>query len=249
MGPIRGVLAWQSVLDALVHAGAADDGSGAFDVLDLGGGTGGDAVRIAALGHRVTVVDPSPDALASSARRAAEAGVTIEGRLGDADDLAEHVPAGSIDLVVCHGVLEHVPDPAAAIDAARGVLRPGGWMSVLVPGRVAAVASRAAAGDFAGARALVDAVPDATWDLAGRGPRRWLPEELEQLLATHGLTVARTQGVRVVSDEVPGVVVDGSAGAREELFALEQAIRSIPQFAGRSAGLQTMARLESTTHP
>jgi len=249
MGPIRGVLAWQSVLDALVCAGAAPDGSGSLDVLDLGGGTGSDAVRIAALGHRVVVVDPSPDALASSARRAAEAGVTVDGRLGDADDLAEHVDAASMDLVVCHGVLEHVPDPVEAVEAARGVLRPGGWLSVLVPGRVAAVASRAAAGDFAGARALVGATPDASWDLAGWGPRRWLPEELEALLAMHGLAVAHTRGVRVVSDEVPGVVVDGSAGAREELFALEQAIRSIPQFAGRSAGLQTMARLESTSHP
>lgn len=249
MGPIRGVLAWQSVVDALVHAGAQDDGSGSLDVLDLGGGTGADAVRIAALGHRVVVVDPSPDALASSARRAAEAGVTVEGRLGDTGDLAEHVPASSVDLVVCHGVLEHVPDPGQAVAAAREVLRPGGRLSVLVPGRVAAVASRAAAGDFVGARSLVSAVPDASWDLATLGPRRWLPEELERLLGDHGMRPETTRGVRVVSDEVPGVVVDGSAGARGELLALERAICSIPQFAGRSAGLQTVARLESTSHP
>ncbi|GAA3529633.1 methyltransferase [Aeromicrobium flavum] len=249
MGPIRGALAWQSVLDALVKAGAAEDGSGALDVLDLGGGTGHDAVRVARLGHRVVVVDPSPDALAASARRAAEAGVEVEGRLGDSTDLTEHVAPASIDLVICHGVLEHVPDPAEAVDAACAVLRPGGWLSLLVPGRVAAVAGRAAAGDFAGAQALLGAVPDASWDLAGLGPRRWLPEELDALLSGRGLTPGFTRGVRVLSDEVPGVVVDGSAGAREELFALEQAIRSIPQFAGRSAGLQTMARLESTSHP
>ena len=40
-----------------------------LDVLDIGGGTGGFAVRVAGLGHRVTVVDPSPDALAALARR------------------------------------------------------------------------------------------------------------------------------------------------------------------------------------
>lgn len=249
MGPIRGVLAWQSVLDALVQAGAEPDGSGALDVLDLGGGTGSDAVRVAALGHRVVVVDPSPDALAASARRAAEAGVEIEGMLGDTADLSEHVPAGSVDLVICHGVLEHVPDPDQAVDAARTVLRPGGWLSVLVAGRVAGVAGRAAAGDFAGAQALVAATPDATWDLAQLGPRRWLAEELEDLVEAHGLNPVLSQGVRVLSDEVPGVVVDGSAGAREELYALEQAIRTIPQFAGRSAGLQTVARLESTSNP
>ena len=249
MGPIRGVLAWQSVLDALVQAGTAPDGTGSLDVLDLGGGTGSDAVRVAALGHRVVVVDPSPDALAASARRAAEAGVEVEGRLGDSADLAEHVAPASVDVVICHGVLEHVDDPGQAVAAAREVLRPGGWLSVIVPGRVAAVAARAAAGDFAGATALVEAAPDASWDLAGLGPRRWFAEELEDLLADHGLTPVLSQGVRALSDDVPGVVVDGSAGAREELFALERSIRRIPQFAGRSAGLQTMARLESNSHP
>jgi len=249
MGPIRGVLAWQSVLDALVVAGARPDGSGALDVLDLGGGTGADAVRVSALGHRVVVVDPSPDALAASARRAAEAEVTVTGVLGDSADLADHVDPASVDLVICHGVLEHVPDPAQAIDAARTVLRPGGWLSVVVPGRVAAVAARASAGDFEEARALVDAVPDASWDLSALGPRRWLRGELDALLADHGFTGEVTQGVRVLSDEVPGVVVDGTPGAREALFALERAIRRIPEFTGHSGGLQTIARLESTAHP
>src|SRR5207247_4070895 len=47
------------VWDALqaVTAGAV------LDVVDVGGGTGGFAVPLATLGHRVTVVDPSPDAL------------------------------------------------------------------------------------------------------------------------------------------------------------------------------------------
>ncbi len=249
MGPIRGVLAWQSVVDALVVAGAAPDGAGTLDVLDLGGGTGSDAVRLAGLGHRVVVVDPSPDALAASARRAAEAGVEIEGRLGDSTDLAEHVETASIDLVICHGVLEHVTDPGQAVDAARGVLRPGGRLSLLVAGRVAAVAARAAAGDFAGARALVDAVPDASWDLHELGPRRWLLSELGDLVTAHGFTRELEQGVRVLSDEVPGVVVDGSPGAREAMFALEQAIHRIPEFTGHSGGLQTVACLESTPHP
>lgn len=248
MAPIRGVLAWQSVLDALVQAGAAADGSGSLEVLDLGGGTGADAARVAALGHRVVVVDPSPDALAASARRAAEAGVDVEGVLGDTADLRSHVAGQSIDLVICHGVLDHVTDPDQAIDAARAVLRPGGWLSVVVGGRVAAVTARAAAGDFAGAQALAEATPDASWNLEDWGPRRWLADELDALLAARGMTPVLSQGVRVLSDDVPGVVVDGTPGAREQLFELEQSIRQIPQFAGRSAGLQTLARLESTEH-
>src|SRR3954466_8507042 len=43
-----------------------------LDVLDAGGGTGGFAVPLAERGHQVTVVDPSPDALAALGRRVAE---------------------------------------------------------------------------------------------------------------------------------------------------------------------------------
>ena len=40
-----------------------------LEVLDLGGGTGGVAVLLAERGHRVTVVDPSPDALAAGDKK------------------------------------------------------------------------------------------------------------------------------------------------------------------------------------
>jgi len=65
------------VWDALraVLAARADAGSSTLDVVDVGGGTGGFAVPLAELGHRVTVVDPSPDALDSFERRAGESGV------------------------------------------------------------------------------------------------------------------------------------------------------------------------------
>src|SRR3954447_23522282 len=57
------------------------DGSPA-EVLDIGGGTGGFAVRVAGLGHRVAVVDPSPDALAALARRARGGGGGVAGEPG-----------------------------------------------------------------------------------------------------------------------------------------------------------------------
>ncbi len=136
----------------------------ARDVLDLGGGTGGQAVRLATAGHRVTVVDPSPDALAALARRAAENGVAdrLRGVQGDAENLADLVPAGSVDLVLCHGVLEVVDDPAQALAAAREVLRPGGRLSLVVAQRHAAVLARVASGHLrAATHVLTD--PDGRW--------------------------------------------------------------------------------------
>ena len=86
-------------------------------VLDLGGGTGGLAVALAEQGHTVTVVDPSPDALASLSRRVAEsdAASRISAVQGDADTLAGTVEPGSIDLLCCHGTLEYVEDPTATL--------------------------------------------------------------------------------------------------------------------------------------
>ena len=76
--------------------------------------------------------------------------------------------ADAADLVLCHGVLEVVDDPAAALATIAGVLRPGGTLSLLVAQRHAAVIARAMAGHFQQARALLD--PD---DRAGRRrPRR-----------------------------------------------------------------------------
>ena len=57
-------------LDAFAARRSAELGR-SLRVLDLGGGTGGTAVPLAVAGHDVTVVDPSPDALASLRRRTA----------------------------------------------------------------------------------------------------------------------------------------------------------------------------------
>src|SRR5437773_1006216 len=70
---VRFSLVWD-VLREVVSARVAETGRPTLDIIDVGGGTGGLAVPFAALGHNVTVVDPSPDALAAAPRRAAEAG-------------------------------------------------------------------------------------------------------------------------------------------------------------------------------
>ena len=72
MGPVRSEVMWQAVMDAVHAAAPGGDDATPLAVLDLGGGTGGDAVRLACAGHDVTVVDPSPDALASLERRTAD---------------------------------------------------------------------------------------------------------------------------------------------------------------------------------
>lgn len=241
MGPVRTELMWQSVVDAVEVAGGAHE----LDVLDLGGGTGGDAVRLALLGHRVAVVDPSPDALASLHRRAVDAGLgsAVHGILGDAADLLDHVRPSSYDLVICHGVLEHVDDPGQALSAIATALRPGGHVSVVVAGRNAAVTARALAGDFDTARSLLSSTAE-SWDVRALGPRRFVLDEVLSLLKAHGFTPEVTNGLRVFADLVPSAIVDGEPGAREALYELERLVRTSDDFTALSAGLQSIARLD-----
>ncbi|WP_162891149.1 bifunctional 2-polyprenyl-6-hydroxyphenol methylase/3-demethylubiquinol 3-O-methyltransferase UbiG [Aeromicrobium sp. A1-2] len=241
MGPVRTELMWQSVVDAVDLTGSGDR----LDVLDLGGGTGGDAVRLAALGHRVTVVDPSPDALASLHRRGVDAGLAegVTGVLGDADDLLDHLSPASFDLVVCHGVIEYVDDPGQALSMIATVLRPGGHVSVVAAGRNAAVAARALAGDFVTAQALLGRTSD-TWDVRTMGPRRFVVAELADLLTAHGFAPVSTTGLRIFADLVPSALVDTEPGARDALYALERLLSTSADFTALSAGLHTIARLD-----
>ena len=74
----------------------------AASIIDVGGGTGGFAVPLAETGHRVTVIDASPDALASLGRRAADSGVAdrIVALQGDGDQLADLVAVEVPAMVV-----------------------------------------------------------------------------------------------------------------------------------------------------
>ncbi|MEV4714282.1 methyltransferase domain-containing protein [Micromonospora sp. NPDC049374] len=209
-------------------------------VLDVGGGTGGFAVPLARAGHRVTVVDASPDALAALSRRAAEAGVAgrVRAVQGDADALAGLIEPASVDLALCHAVLEVVDDPAPVVSALAGVLRPGGAASVLVAGRAAAVLGRAMNGhlDVAATLAADPAGAAGTRDTLRR---RFDVEGAAALLTAAGLTVEEIHGVRVLADLLPAAVADGQAAA---LVELERTLAGQPPWRDVAAQLHLFAR-------
>jgi S-adenosylmethionine-dependent methyltransferase len=229
-GSTRSAVVW-SALEPLLAGGPRE-------VLDIGGGTGGLAVRIGARGHRVTVVDPSPDALAALDRRAREHDVAVTGKQGDLSSLLDVVGGDCADVVLCHGVLEVVDDPAAALAILARVVRAGGALSLLVAQRHAAVVARAMAGHFQQALAMLDPGASAS---SGRTGRRYSHDELTALVADAGFGVDTVHAVRVFTDLVPGSLLDLEPGAAAALVELEQAVATRPEYLPLATQLHLLA--------
>lgn len=215
-----------------------DDGPAGQTVLDIGGGTGGFAVRVAELGHHVTVIDPNPDALAALDRRARERGVEdlVTGLQGDLADAADLVPPGEADLVLFHEVLGLVDDPADALAVIGRLLRPGGTLSLLVSQHHAAVLGRAMAGHFAQARELLTEQA-----VAGEHERRFTAEEVRRLLADAAFELTSIHAVRVFTDLVPSALLDLEPGAVDGLLELERVAADRSEYLTLAAQIHALA--------
>ena len=138
---------------------------------------------------------------------------------------------GSADVVLCHGVLEVVDDPAAALATIAEVLRPGGVLSLLVAQRHAAVVARAMAGHFEQARAILDgghpaaaARPDAP---AAGSPTT----SSTTLLPAAGFTRSPRPTPSGSSPTwCPARLLDLEPGATAALLELEQAVSERPEY-------------------
>lgn len=244
---LRTAVVWEVLQDALDRRVKAT-GRQALDVLDTGGGSGNFAVPLARLGHHVTVVDPSPNALFALERRTAEAGVAdrVRGVQGDAHGLFDVVERGGYDVVLCHGVLEYVDDPAEGLRNAVAALRTEGVLSLLAAGLGGAVLARALAGHFKEARQALDD-PNGRWGAGDPVPRRFTAEQLTALVEGVGLRIGAVHGVRVFADLVPGVLVDTEPGAMEALLKLEEAAAELPAFHSVATQLHVLGETPEAT--
>lgn len=103
-------------------------------VVECGAGGGEFSYLATRSGYRLTGIEPN-DGYREYAR--AEYGVDL--RPGTLDD-NEFAP-GEFDLVTLFHVLEHVPDPAAALVRLAAWLKPGGHLYIEVPNALTAVSS------------------------------------------------------------------------------------------------------------
>jgi tRNA (cmo5U34)-methyltransferase len=112
-------------LQEAVAAAAADDGTAASLVLDLGTGTGETLAAVLARHDGASAIGIDKSAGMLSAARDRLAGLPVELRVAD---LMDPLPAGPFDLVVSALAVHHLegPDKAALFARVSAVLRPGG---------------------------------------------------------------------------------------------------------------------------
>jgi 2-polyprenyl-6-hydroxyphenyl methylase/3-demethylubiquinone-9 3-methyltransferase len=82
---------------------------------------------MAKAGGQVTGIDLAEEVLTVAKLHGLDSGVKVDYRLEAAEDhAAEH--SEHYDIVTCMEMLEHVPQPAAIIEAAAKAVKPGGWV-------------------------------------------------------------------------------------------------------------------------
>ncbi len=117
--------------------GAARPRSAPLRALVAGGGTGDGAImlaqQLATAGRpgRVTYLDRSAAAASIARGRAAARGLELDWRDDSLLDLPD-AGLGPFDYIDCCGVLHHLPDPAAGLQALLSVLAAGGGLGLML---------------------------------------------------------------------------------------------------------------------
>ena len=214
--------------------------------LDLGCGPADLGIRLARLGFRVTLLDPSQPMLDVAIRAAQQAGVMakISLQTGDAGQIAALFEAESFDLVLCHNVLEFLEDPHAVLRSAARVLRSSsGILSVLVRNQPGEVLKKALVeGDLTAAEQTLGS----DWgdeSLYGGKVRLFTPKTLRMRLEHASFAVAAERGVRVFSDYLPKKV--SRTDEYERIFQLERKLGALPEFAATARYTQFIAQQRS----
>lgn len=234
-GRLRSDLAFANIKDFLSPENAKS-------ALDLGCGTGALAVRLAALGLHVTLLDSSQEMLDIASWAARDAGVFAKVTLTHADvcQLADY-DLGSFDLIVCHNVLEFVDAPEAVLRvAASGLRNSSAMLSVLVRNQAGEVLKSAIkAGDLESAEKNLSA----EWgceSLYGGNVRLFRPDRIHGMLSAASLTLIAERGIRAVTDYLPASL--SRTAQYERIFALERKLGQRAEFAAIARYTHYLAR-------
>jgi ubiquinone/menaquinone biosynthesis C-methylase UbiE len=212
-------------------------------VLDAGGGTGINAILMARLGARVTLLDLTPGMLQRAGQNIGEAGLAdqIELRQGDVTNLSDYGDA-QFGFVVCVGdAISYVLDQRQkALDELVRVAREGSILVIGCDSKYGFLRWKLARGDMAGALAI----QKTNETLCGMGPRTYLytAAEMTGLLEARGCRVLEVASTPTFADTIDTTEYESDAEKWRSLKELELALCTRPELLGVGLHLLFVAR-------
>ena len=232
-GELRLTLLW----DDLCATVPALQGNAALTVLDAGAGLGQIGQRIAALGHRVTLAEPSQAMLerAQALMAAAVAkGAPVDFLLADIRQLPALLGDKQFDLVVCHAVLEWLAQPQHTLTELLRCLRPGAYLSLAFYNRESIVWKNLLKGNLRKLRR--GKLAGDRGSLTPINPQS--PPEVISWLQDAGLEIVAVTGIRCLHDYLyPGVSLPAA-----ELLAIERELSRREPYKWLGRYIHVMAR-------
>lgn len=236
-GHVRLYVLWEDMLATVPQL--ADGG---LSVLDAGGGAGRMAVRLAELGNDVLLCDPSREMLGRAEALVGDAGLgdSVTTKHAGIRELATTLDR-PFDVITCHAVLEWLAEPKDAVGELSGLLKPGGFLSLMFYNRTAALMNRVLTGAFAAALREQRLGPAREgW---GEGAMPLAEETVREWLIELGLRVRSKAGIRIFFDHIPPAAL--GPDKLDELLAVERALRQVEPFASLGQHVHFVAQAPS----
>ena len=194
-GEIRLQLLWEDLTEHLLDDIKQET---SLSVLDVGGGIGQIAAKLAKSGHNITLTDISTDMLTLAEEHFADQQVCNTDyqlknlSINQLDQLSE----SPFDLVVFHAVLEWLANPESGLKQVMAQVHEGGYLSLMFYNKHSVIMKNLLRGNF---RKVVS--NDFVGERGGLTPISPLdPEEVYGWLASAGFSVISKTGIRVVHD-------------------------------------------------
>jgi S-adenosylmethionine-dependent methyltransferase len=202
-------------------------------VADIGAGQGTQALRLAALGHHVTAVEPDPamrERLAAAcAVESPEIARRVVVRPGGLGSLPPELDPAAYDVVLCHGVLMYLSEAGPALAELAGLVAPGGILSLVFRNAEGIAMRPALRRDWAEVRELIEGAsrPNPVYrNEIGVLARADHLSDIEAVLAdrpTGALRTVEWYGVRVATDGIDaGELVPPDPADLAELLDAEE---------------------------
>ncbi|PID44731.1 MAG: tRNA uridine 5-oxyacetic acid(34) methyltransferase CmoM [Proteobacteria bacterium] len=213
-GEIRLGVLWQDMLTNLPGL----SGGQPLRILDAGAGMGQIALRLAELGHCVTLVEPS-EKMMQYAQQHIETADVESGKIQTCCIPIQDMPAewsGQFDIVVCHAVMEWLSEPFGILPKLLAMLKPGGHLSLMFYNRHSVILRNLIKGNFK----KVNSGEFSGYKNSLTPTNPIEPEEVYRCLNDHGMSIKSRAGIRVFSDYLSREVSD--ARSLEDTLELEK---------------------------